>query len=83
MREASSAQRQNKGCKGLRKGRITTHISHLNQRRLVNAELFEVILRRLDDLLDDRLVDVALVRAVSWVLLPPPPPDTRLKPEDH
>jgi len=84
MRDAVLAQRKNKGCKGLRKGRVATHISHLDQRRLVDAELFEVILRRLDDLLDDRLVDIALAHIVSWVLLPPPPlSDTRLEAEGH
>lgn len=38
-----------------------TYLLHLVERRLVHAELLEVILRSLDDLLDDLLVDITLV----------------------
>jgi hypothetical protein len=37
-----------------------TYLLHLVERRLVNAELLEIILRRLDDLVDYLLVDVTL-----------------------
>lgn len=38
-----------------------TYLLHLVERRLIHAELLEIILRSLDDLLDDLLVDIALV----------------------
>jgi hypothetical protein len=37
-----------------------TYLLHLIKRRLVHAELLEIILRSLDDLLDDLLVDITL-----------------------
>lgn len=38
-----------------------TYLLHLVERRLVHAKLLEIILRCLDDLLDDLLVDITLM----------------------
>jgi hypothetical protein len=46
-----------------------TYLLHLVERRLVHAKLLEVILRRLDDLVDDLLVDVTLQLLSARVLL--------------
>lgn len=46
-------------------GQVATYLLHLVQRRLVHAELLEVILRGLDHLVDDLLVDSALAIAIS------------------
>lgn len=40
---------------------VATYLLHLVERRLIHAELLEVILRRRDDLFDDLLVDAALL----------------------
>lgn len=47
-----------------------TYLLHLVERRLIHAELFEIILRSLDDLLDDLLVDIALMLLSAHVPLP-------------
>lgn len=47
------------------RGQVATYLLHLVERRVVDARLLEIILRRLDHLLDDLLVDAALVVAVS------------------
>ena len=46
-----------------------TYLLHLVERRLVHAKLLEVILRRLDDLVDDLLVDVTLQLLSARMLL--------------
>lgn len=47
-----------------------TYLLHFVERRLVHAELLEIILRGLDDLLDDLLVDIALVLLSARCLYP-------------
>lgn len=47
-----------------------TYLLHLVERRLVHAELLKVILRSLDDLLNDLLVDITLVLLSAHLPLP-------------
>jgi hypothetical protein len=62
LRQRNEALQGRSNGKGQRKERrIATYLHHLVQRRLVHAKLLKVILRRLDHLLDDLLVDVALL----------------------
>ena len=55
------------------RGQVATYLLHLVERRVVDARLLEIILRRLDHLLDDLLVDAALVVAVSKPAFTLPP----------
>lgn len=48
---------------------LATYLLHLVERRLVDAELFEVILRRLDHPLDDLQIDLALLWLLACCLL--------------
>jgi hypothetical protein len=62
LRQRNEALRGRRSDEGQRKERrIATYLHHLVQRRLVDAKLLKVILRRLDHLLDDLLVDGALL----------------------
>jgi hypothetical protein len=58
-----------------------TYLLQLSERRLVHAELLEVILRRRDHLVDDLLVDGALQVAVSGRVSPHAP--HRAAPRDN
>ena len=44
---------------------LATYLLHLVERRLIDAELLEIILRRLDDPLDDLLVDQTLLSLLA------------------
>ena len=48
-------------------GQIATYLLQLFQRRMVHAEFLKVVARHRDYLVDDLLVDVTLVVAVSQV----------------
>jgi hypothetical protein len=56
-----------KGGRGTRRSfwQRATYLLHLVERRLVDAELLEVIVRRLDHPLDDLLVDQALMSRLA------------------
>lgn len=47
-----------------------TYLLHLVERRLIHAELLKIILRSLDDLLDDLLIDIALMLLSARLTLP-------------
>lgn len=46
---------------GVHRQAAMTYLFHFVERRLVYTKLLEVVLRSLDDLLDDLLVDITLV----------------------
>jgi hypothetical protein len=64
-RKCTKAQRRNGRCGGRHSRQVVTYLLHLVKRRLVHAELLEVILRCLNHLVDDLLVDITLAVAVS------------------
>ena len=47
-----------------------TYLLHLVERRLVHPELLKIILRSLDDLLDDLLIDITLMSLSACLSLP-------------
>jgi hypothetical protein len=66
--------RQREGRRNSREsGQVATYLPHLIESTVVNARLLKVILRRLDHLLHDLLVDIALVVAVSKPAFTLPP----------
>lgn len=55
---------------GARRQAAMTYLLHFVERRLVHAELLEIILRSLDDLLDNLLVDITLMLLSAHCLSP-------------